>query len=878
MPGSFNFRSWQRRPRDPHSVSVDQEPSVRERDAAVRQRTVRRAAAEAAAPASPAIPVRSPKTGAGTVLALTALMGRFFAQDLRRGFRNLTKSLGFSAAAIVVLALGIGANTAIFSVVDSVLLQPLPYPDPGRLVRIWHTPPQSSFPGLRTFSVSPANFLDWERDARSFECVAFYRFIQLNLTGGASPEALTAARVTGDFFNVLRAAPLLGRTFNAEESRPGAGPTAVLGHALWKTRFGGDPSIVGRDIHLNGMLYRVVGVMGPEVRLPDYAQLWVPYEWTPEQRATRANHNGLVIGRLKPGVDRSAAQAEMSVISDRLARQYPEEDAGWGAVVVPLREDLVADVRPVLLVLLGSVAFVLLIACANIANLVLARTLGRRRELALRSALGASRARLIQQLLSETLLLALAGGALGLFLAHFGVDAIVAFLAEELPRSAEVALDARVLSFTFVLAVAIGVLAGIVPAWRLTRGDVAGPLRQGAGRTVGEGDPGARTRGLLVVSEVALSLVLLVGAGLMVRSLWLLQRVDPGFDAKNVVTMHLALPNTKYAEPVRAHAFLTELLERFGSLPGVEAAGGVSDLPLTGAQNWPIAIEGRPVPPIAQQPTVVGSVVAGDYFRALRIRLVDGRLFNAADSAGSPAVVLVSESMAKRFWPGENALHKRLSTSLYPGPREVVGIVADVKLNGLELREPDSAMYLPESQFPLRAIDLAIRTANPGSAAAAVVAVHALDPDLPVLRLGSLEAIRADSISRQRFGMVLLAGFAGLALVLAAVGISSVLAYSVRRRRREIGIRIALGARTSDVLRMVIVQGLRPAILGMVIGVAGALALARVLSSLIFGIRATDPATFAAVALLLGAVAVVACLVPARRAAAVSPTTALRDD
>ena len=805
-------------------------------------------------------------------------MGRFLAQDLRRGFRNLAKSPGFAAAAIVVLALGIGANTAIFSVVNGVLLEPLPYPDPGRLVRVWHTPPQSSFPGLRTFGVSPANYLDWEREARSFEHMALFRFIGLNLTGSGSPEALTAAQVTADFFSVLEARPLLGRTFGRPESEPGAAPVAVLSHDLWKTRFGGDPGIVGRDVRLNDRLYRVVGVMGPKVRLPDFAQVWVPYEWTPEQRATRSNHNALVIARLRPGVERSAAQTEMSLLSDRLARQYPDDDAGWGALVVPLREDLVADVRPVLLVLLGAVAFVLLIACANIANLVLARTLGRRRELAVRSALGASRARLVQQLVSETLLLALAGGALGLFLAQFGVEAIVAFLADDLPRSAEVALDARVLAFTFLLAVATGLLAGIVPAWRSTRGDVAGPLRQGSGRTVGEGDPGARTRGLLVVSEVALSLVLLVGAGLMVRSLWLLQRVDPGFDPRNVVTMHLDLPKSKYAEPVRQHTFLTQLLERLRALPGVEAAGAVSDLPLTGTQNWPIAIEGRPSPPVSQQPNVVTAIVGGDYFRALRIRLLAGRLFTPADAADSPGVILVSESMAKRFWPGESALHKRLTTAFLPGPREVVGIVADLKQEGLDVREPISAMYLPESQFPLRGIDVAIRTTNPGAAAGAVSAVRSVDPDLPVLRLGSLEAIRIGSLARQRFGMILLAGFAGLALLLAAVGISSVLAYSVRRRRREIGIRIALGAKTSDVLRLVVLQGLRPAAVGMILGIAGALGLGRALSSLIFGVRASDPATFAAVALLLGAVAVAACLVPARRAAAVSPTTALRDE
>ena len=804
-------------------------------------------------------------------------MGRFFVQDLRRGFRNLAKSPGFSAAAIVVLALGIGANTAIFSVVNGVLLQPLPYPDPGRLVRIWHTPPQSGFPGLRTFAVSPANFLDWEGQSQSFEKMAIIGFRGLTLTGGGPPEALTAAQVSADFFSVLKAAPVLGRTFSPAETEAGASPVAVLSHALWKARFGGDPGIVGREIRLDDRPYRVVGVMGPKVRMPDFAQLWVPYEWTPAQRAQRANHNRLVIARLKPGVPRETAQTEMSVISDRLAKQYPEEDAGWGAVVVPLREDLVADVKPVLLVLLGAVAFVLLIACANIANLVLARTLGRRKELALRCALGASRSRLVQQLLSETVLLALAGGALGLVLARFGVDAIVAFLAEELPRSAEVGLDARVLAFTFFVSLVTGLLAGIVPAWRLTRGNVAGALKEGTDRAVGSGDPGHATRSLLVVSEVALSLVLLVGAGLMIRSLWLLQRVDPGFESRGVVTMHVELSRARYSD-AKARAFLAQLLERVRALPGVEAAGAVSDLPLTGNQNWPIAIEGRPAPAVAEQPNVVTSVAAGDYFRALRIRLVQGRLFLPTDTPESPGVIVISEAMARRFWPGESALHKRLTTAFLPGPREVVGIVGDLKFNGLDIREPVSAMYLPESQLPLHGIDLAIRSTSPTVAAATVAAVRELDPDQPVLRIGSLDQIRLGSISRQRFGMLLLAGFAGLALILAAIGISSVLAYGVRRRRREIGIRIALGANTADILRMVVVHGMRPTLLGMAIGLAAALALGRVLSSLVYGIRASDPPTLAAVALLLGAVAVVACLVPARRAAAVSPTTALRDD
>jgi predicted permease len=805
-------------------------------------------------------------------------MGSTLFQDLRRALRTLAKSPGFTAAVVAVLALGIGANTAIFSVVNGVLLQRLPYPDPGRLVRVWHTPPQSGFPGLRTFAVSPANFLDWQSQSRSFEGMAIIRFTPLNLTGGASPEALQAAQVSSDFFSVLRARPLLGRTFDRTQTEADGLATTVLSHALWKTRFGGDPGIVGRDIRLDDRLYRVVGVMGPEVRIPDSAQLWVPYDWTPQQRAMRSNHNCLVIARLKPGVALAAAQTEMSVISDRLARQYPEDDSGWGATVVPLREDLVVDVRPILLVLLGAVAFVLLIACANIANLVLARTLGRRRELALRSALGASRARLIQQLLAETILLGLAGGALGLFLARFGVDAILAFLADDLPRSAEVSLDGRVLAFTFAVSVLTGVLAGIVPAWRLTRGDVAGGLRAGSERAIGGGDPGGRTRGLLVVSEVALSLVLLVGAGLMVRSLWHLQRVDPGFDSRDVVTMHLDLPKSKYSEPERQHAFVAQLLERTRALPGVEAAGAVNDLPLTGTQNWPVAIEGRPEPPVSEQPNVVTSVVGGDYFRALRIRLVDGRLFSPADSANAPAVILISESMAKRFWPGESALHKRLTTAFLPGSREVVGVVGDLKSNGLEVSDPVSQMYIPETQYPLRGVDLAIRTKSPAVAAAVVSAVHALDPDLPVLRVGTLEKIRTGSLARQRFGMVVLAGFAGLALLLAAVGIASVLSYAVRRRRREIGIRLALGARASDVLRMVVLQGMRPALVGMAVGLAAALALGRVLSSLIFGVRATDPGTFAAVAVLLAAVALAACLIPARRAARVSPTTALRDE
>lgn len=800
-----------------------------------------------------------------------------FGQDLRHGARLLVKSPGFTLAAVTVLTLGIGANTAIFTVVNAVLLQPLPYPESARLVRVWHTPPAEAFPGMRTFAVSPANYLDWESQNHVFEKMALVHFSSLILTGGGQPEFLSAAQVSSDFFSVLGARPALGRTFTREEASGGPSHAVVLGHSIWKTRFGADAGIVGREIRLDDQPWRVVGVMGPEVRLPDFASVWIPMEWDAKMRAVRNNHNCSVVARLKPGVDLERAQAEMNVISGRLAREYPEDDAGWGAVVVPLHEDLVGQVRPVLLILLGAVAFVLLIACANVANLVLARTLSRRKEIAVRSALGASRGRLLRQLMAETLLLSLAGGALGLFLASFGVDRLLAFLADQLPHSSEVRLDARVLAFTLVASIATGVIAGIAPAWRLTKGDIAGSLKQGLGRT--DADPGGRrTRSALVVSEVALSLVLLVGAGLLIRSLWLLRRTDPGFDPRGVVTMAVILPSSRYSEPARRSAFFDRALERVRALPGVESAGAANTLPLTDNENWPIAIEGRPLVPVAQQPIAVTTVIAGDYFRALRIPLRRGRLFTGEDRADTPTVVVISESMAKRFWPGEDPIGKRLTAVFLPDKVcQVVGIVGDVKQRGLDYREGVPAMYLTQEQVPGLGMGFAIRARTPSVTSAAVAAIHEIDPDQPVLQVGTMEEILAGSLFRQRLAMMLLAVFASLALVLAAVGIYSVLSYSVRRRGREIGIRMALGAPPAEVMRMMLLQGMRPALLGMTIGLAAALALGRVLSGLIYGLSAADPATFAAVAVLLCFVAFVACLAPALRATRVHPLRALRE-
>ena len=797
-------------------------------------------------------------------------------RDLKHGFRMLRRSPGFAVVALVVFALGIGANAAIFSVVNAVLLEPLPYPDSSRLVRVWHTPPPEGFPGVKTFAVAPGNYLDWEAQNHVFEKMAIIGYTSLNLTGNREPQAIPAARVSADFFSVLGAKPLLGRGLGPADAE-GGGHVIVLGHRLWTTRFGGDPGIVGRDIRLDGQPWRVVGVMGPAERLPDYAAAWVPLVWEAKERAIRNNHNKLVIARLKRGVDIARAQSEMNLISERLAQQYPEDDKGWGAAVKPLREDLVGDVKPLLLVLLGAVGFVLLIACANVANLMLARTLARRREIAVRGALGASRGRLVAQLLTESLLLSLGGGALGLLLAAFGMNAIVALLADELPRASEVHLSQPVFAFTLIVSIVTGALAGIVPAWSATKPDIARSLQSGLGRAGSEG--GGRARGLLVVSEVALSLMLLVGAGLLIRSMWLLQRVDPGFDPKGLYYLSIDLPDARYRDEAARTAFFRTLLERVRAVPGVESLGAVSDIPLTGTNNWPVAIEGRPTPPVSQQPNVVTMTVAGDYFRTVRIPLLRGRGFTAEDGNTAPPVVVISASMARKFWPNEDPIGKRL-TAVFAGdtPRQVVGIVGDVKYNGLEVREPVPAMYLPLEQVSRGRMDVAIRSSVPTVLAGATAAVHALDPDQPILDSGPVSLLLRESLSRQRFAMLLLGGFAALAIGLAAVGIYSVLWYGVRRRRREIGIRMALGARAEKVLAMIVIQGMRTTLLGVGIGLAGALVLGRLLGALLYGVAPTDPATLAAVVVVLCLIALVACLIPALRAGRIDPLRALREE
>jgi putative ABC transport system permease protein len=808
-------------------------------------------------------------------------------QDLRYAVRQLRKSPGFTAVAVITLALGIGANTAIFSVVNGALLRPLAFKEPDRLVHVWHVPPAKSFPGMSTFAVSAANYLDWKSQNQVFENMAIYTYHGFTLTGGEKPEQVDASAVSSSFFETLGVQPMLGRVFSPQEDEPGRSNVVVLSHRFWQEHFGSNADIVGHTINIDGQTFLVAGVMPLSFRYPDFAQVWTPMAWTDKERAVRGEHHYSVVARLKSGIALKQAQAAMNTISSRLEQLYPDDDRGWGAVVVPLHDDLVSDVRPALLVLLGAVAFVLLIACVNVANLALAKTLSRRKEIAIRTALGASSARVLRQILAETVLLALAGGAIGLSYAHFGVRLIMAFLADKLPRSVAVGLDLRVLGFTALISVLTGIIAGVLPALRLTRADVNQALKQGLGRTDSDSG-GHRTRSVLVVAEVALSLVLLIGAGLMIRSFQQLHGVNPGFESHGVLTMTAAVSRAKFPLPAQQISFFEQVLQRVRTLPGVESAGVIDDIPLNGnGSHQPIAIEGRPVVAMSEQPEVDVRLISSGYMSAMHISIVRGRDFADTDVAGRPAAILISESMARHFWPGEDPIGKRLTLTFFPEVvREVVGVVGDVKLDGLDQARPSTILYMPLGQasapatggwnsFPMT---LVVRSAtNPTGIVSAVAnTVHEIDQEIPVRDILTMDELVTNSMSQRRFNMLLLGSFAGLALLLAAIGIYSVLSYSVKRRVQEIGIRLALGARIEDVLRMVIVEGMKPTLLGVVIGAVCALAMGHVLSSLVYGVKPTDPLTFLVVAVLLGAIALTASIIPAYRAAKVEPMVALR--
>ncbi len=809
-------------------------------------------------------------------------MGHFIEtawRDVRFGVRALVHSPVFSVVTVLSLALGIGANTAIFSVVNGLLLRPLPYPESERIVDVWHTPPQQSFPGLDRFSVSPANYLDWKAQSSAFDQIAVYTYTGFSLSTSNDPLPLIGAAVSSDFFSVLRTNPMQGRTFTPDEEGPGRDQVVVIGHGLWQRAFGANPNIIGQTLTINSRSFTVVGIMPAGFEFPREAELWVPLAWDNKERQIRSMHDYLVIARLKQNVSQGQAQAEMSTISSRLEQQYPEANKGWGAVVIPLREDIVGDIRPALLVLFCAVGFVLLIACANVANLMLARGANRQREIAVRIALGAGRARLIRQLLTESVLLAVSGGVLGLLLAVWGSKML--FKLGSLPNSGDIGIDTWVLGFTLLVSFGAGIIIGIVPALRFTRTNVSDTLKQGSGRTGGSSIK-QHTRKALVISEVALSLVLLIGAGLMIRSFWKLQNVDPGFDTSNALTMSIVLTPIRYSEPHQRLAFVDRAIEQIRAVPGVVSVGTTTKIPLAGGgSTQPFSIEGRPAPAIAEQPMAQTRYISPDYFRAIGIPLRQGRFFSDDDRDNSVPVVIISEAMARRFWPGENPIGRRLTPSFHPeqGAREIVGVVGDVKTSGLEV-DASAMMYLPYKQAALPFISFVVRTtSNPESLVQPVsTAIYSIDKEQALTNIQTMDQVLIESLSKRRFNMTLLLTFAGMALVLAAVGVYGVMNYTVTLRRRELGIRMALGAGRMDVLRLVLGQGLTLTLIGVAAGLISAYALTRLMATLLYGVTATDYITFVSVSAVLIAVGVVASYVPARRATKVNPTIALRSE
>jgi putative ABC transport system permease protein len=802
-----------------------------------------------------------------------------FLQDLRYAVRMQRKNPAFTVVAIIALALGIGANTAIFSVVNTVLLRPLPYKDPEQLVMVWEDASHFGFP---RDTPATANYVDWRDQNNVFTSMAAMEDVNLNLTGVGDPERLKARLVSASLFPLLGVDPQLGRVFTAAEDQPGNEYVVLLSYRLWQRRFGGDPAIVGKTLRLSDESYTVVGVMPPRFQFPEPdVELWTPIAFSPRQIANRDRHYLEVVARLKPGVTLQQAQTEMTTIGVRLQQQYPQSNTNLGVAVTSLHEHVVGDIKPALLILLGAVGLVLLIACANVANLLLARAAIRQKEIALRVALGARRLRLIRQFLTESILLSIVGGIVGLLLSYAGLIVLRSFIPENIAQAREISLDLKVLGFTLLVSLITGIIFGLAPAIQAARFNQSETLKEG-GRDSATGSGGKRLRGVLVMAEVAVSLVLLIGAGLLINSFLRLRNIDPGFKSDNLLTMKIELPQPKYEAFEKRSAFYTNLVQHVESLPGVRSAAVTTNLPLYRQGNsTSIHIEGRPEPPPGQEPIIVTRTISPGYFDTMGIPLLAGRSFTDHDSETSPTVVVISETMARRYWPGENAIGKRIAAGRVESDKDwmqVIGIVKDVRQFELSA-ESRPQMYLTYRQLDFFVPeDLVVKTdVDPSSLAATVrKAVWDVDKDQPVSDIRTMNEILADSIARQRFSMLLLAVFAGVALLLAAVGIYGVMSYSVAQRTHEIGIRMALGAQTSAVLRLAVGYGLKLVIAGVVIGLIAAFALTRVMSTLLFGVTPTDPATFTVISLLLIGVAAVASYIPARRATKVDPIIALR--
>ncbi|MGB6876239.1 MAG: ABC transporter permease [Candidatus Acidiferrales bacterium] len=801
-------------------------------------------------------------------------------QDIRYALRTFLRNPAFFIFAVVVLALGIGANTAIFSVAYNVLLRPLPYRDANRLVVVWENSPAFGFP---QDTPAPGNYASWKAQNDVFADIAALSGTRFDLTGQGNPEQFDAARITANMFPLLGVKPMLGRNITSEEDKPGANHVVILSHAVWMANFGGDPKIVGKQIWLSNAQYTIIGVMPRGFIFPDReTQVWTPEGFSAEDLDDHDSHYLNVFARLKDGVSLQQANADLSLIAQRLQKQFPRTNAKVGAYAVPLRDHLTGSSRLAAIILLGAVTFVLLIACANVANLLLARATGRRKELAMRMALGASRRRIIRQLLTESVLLSIIAGCAGLLLAVWATPFLAHLIPAGLVPLAGSGINVDVLFFLIAVSIVCGVLFGLAPALRISRIDLATAMKQGGARS-GSAAAGTRVRDILVVAEVALALVLFSGATLMVRSFMNVRNLDPGFRSAHVLAVETDLPFPKYKDPALRNAFYRRVLNRISHLPGVVAAGCTTWLPLTNFGGAPgmIIIEGRPKPRLGEAIIPNGRMISDEYIQAVGMKLIAGRTFDSRDAAGTQPVALINQTVAKTFWPSQDPVGMRFKSGGDPEPKPwitVVGVVGDVRQAGLD-QPPRPEVYLPYDQHDFFAPSyLAIRTAgDPMSVANAVrEQIWAVDKDQPVTHVMPLEQMLSDYLAPRELQSSLLGGFAGFALLLAALGIYAVLAFSVTQRTQEIGVRVALGAQQSDILRGILAQGLRLAGLGVVIGVVGALALSQVLGTLLFGVSATDPLTLAGAVAVLLAVAAAACYIPARRAMRVDPMIALR--
>jgi putative ABC transport system permease protein len=806
-------------------------------------------------------------------------------QDLKYGIRVLGKNPGFTIVAILALALGIGANSAIFTVVNAVVLRPLSFEDPERLVTVWETSPRSSADSNNPIEVSIGDYLDFREQNQVFDGIGAFYHNNFTISGTEEPEQVQGQVTTANFFQVLGVKAALGRAFILEDEKPVNDRPVVLSHGLWQRRFGSNREIIGKTVSLGSRIYTVVGVMPQDFKLqfPTTSQieLWVPMIIKEDTQRNRKSHFLYVVAKLKQGVTISQAQSGMDVISAGLQKQYPDTNGGLGVKLVSLHDQIVGKIQPSLLVLFGAVGFVLLIACANVANLLLARATARQKEIAIRAAIGAGRLRIVRQLLTESILLGLAGGLLGLLFSLWGVDILVALSPKDIPRLKEIGVDYRVLSFTFVISILTGIFFGLVPALQATKLDLVGALKEGSSGGI-DIFRRNRARSLLVISEVAMAFVILIGAGLMIKSFIKLQEVELGFDHHNLLKMDISLSQTRYAKSEQISAFYQQLLSRIEKVPGVKSASVIYPLPLShNNMTTSFAIEGRPAVPEPERPEVSYRIISPNYFKSMRIAILKGRDFTEQDNESSGKVVIISKTAADRFWLGEDPIGKRITFSDEKSKQliwfEIVAVTNDVKHQRLD-DEPESALYLPQLQQPNNFMHLAIRTeTDPMSLVGAIKnEVLAVDKEQPVSNISTMEQLLSEAASSRRFNTLLLGIFAAIALLLAATGLYGVMAYSVTQRTHEIGIRRALGAQSSDVLKMVIKEGVGLVCIGIAIGLGAAFALTRLISSLLFEVDSTDPATFAGVSLLLVFVALLASYFPARRATKVDPMMALR--